>query len=120
MTLFRAFWLIFLPVLIAIRLTWVCSADALSFGRISISQFQAIEHMLFYFQPVLLAASSYLLIRPFDVLTRRVFDDRVLKIGSDTFRGLLQLHHVFVGRFAQFRFGTYRRPLAHGLFEIRI
>ena len=63
MTLFRAFWLIFLPVLIAIRLTWVCSADALSFGRISISQFQAIEHMLFYFQPVLLAASSYLVWR---------------------------------------------------------
>ena len=66
------------------------------------------------------AVGGALLIRPFDVLTRRVFDDRVLKIGSDTFRGLLQLHHVFVGRFAHFRFGTYRRPLAHGLFEIRI
>ena len=48
-----------------------------------------------------------ILIRPSDVLTRRVLDNRVLKIGPDTFRGLLQQRHVFVGRLAQLGLAAY-------------
>ena len=61
-----------------------------------------------------------LLIRPFDVLTRCVLDHRVLEIGTNTLRRLIQHQHMFVSGLAQLCLGSHRSALAHGLLEIRI